>query len=119
MPAPGEQEALLDEGAQHEDEDVASLLDVNSESGDSDFWKEVAEKENLYDEECRADDKAKFHQKRTREQAEVPLSVLRRLENRNTTSPEKKRSKFALTDGLEQDLPALAMVCSWTPGGAR
>ena len=93
MPAPREQEALLDGGAEREDEDVASLPDINSESDDSDFWKEVAEREDLYDEECRADEKAKFHQKRTREQAEVPLSVLRSLENKNTTSPENSHCK--------------------------
>ena len=89
-----------------------SLPDLDSENSDeSDFWKEVAETEEKYDGECRAAEKMMFPQKRAREQGEVPLSVLKNLASQ-TSSPEKKRNKFELTPGLEQDLPALTMICS-------
>ena len=114
LPAPAMPEALpgREEGS---DEGMAeSLPDLDSENSDeSDFWKEVAETEEKYDKECRAAEKMMFPQKRAREQGEVPLSVLRNLANQpTTTSPEKKRNKFELTTGLDQDLPALTMICS-------
>ena len=76
----------------------------------------MAEDEERYDAACRAEEKANFPQKRAREQGEVPISVLRNLASQKTTSPEKKRNKFELTPGIEEDLPALTMVCSLGSG---
>ena len=98
----------------------------STDSDESEFWKEVAAREDEYAAESREARQAAFRQKRAREEAEVPYSLLKNLTKVEPYeepasepngpsleagsaegeghSPENKKSKFDLTENLEKNL---------------